>query len=141
MARRIDHDALMRYLDGEASPDERRRIEVHLESSTELQRELSLFRSMKEDFIELSFTPVRPGSSVWDSVSRKLARPVGWFFLLAGLLVWGTYGAYVFVVEPRGLLQKLAIGAIVIGILLLLASVIWERYRDWLTDPYKDVHR
>jgi hypothetical protein len=25
--------------------------------------------------------------------------------------------------------------------ILLLASVIWERYRDWLTDPYRDVYR
>ena len=32
-------------------------------------------------------------------------------------------------------------GAIVIGILLLFASVIWERYRVWLTDPYRDIQR
>ena len=27
------------------------------------------------------------------------------------------------------------------GILVLLASVIWERYREWLTDPYRDIQR
>jgi hypothetical protein len=37
--------------------------------------------------------------------------------------------------------EKLATGAVVIGILALLTSVIWERYREWLTDPYRDVHR
>ena len=24
---------------------------------------------------------------------------------------------------------------------MLFTSVIWERYRDWQTDPYKDVQR
>ena len=32
-------------------------------------------------------------------------------------------------------------GAIVIGIILLLASVILEQYRQWLIDPYRDVQR
>jgi hypothetical protein len=35
----------------------------------------------------------------------------------------------------------MATGAIAIGILTLLASVIWERIREWDSDPYKDVHR
>jgi hypothetical protein len=37
--------------------------------------------------------------------------------------------------------EKLATGAIAIGILLLLASVIWDRLREWETDPYRDVYR
>ena len=37
--------------------------------------------------------------------------------------------------------EKMAIGAVAIGVLMLLASVIWERLREWDTDPYKDVHR
>jgi hypothetical protein len=47
----------------------------------------------------------------------------------------------VFSTSPGDPWEKLATGAIVIGILTLLASVIWERYRDWGTDPYRDVHR
>ena len=34
-----------------------------------------------------------------------------------------------------------ATGAVAIGMLALLASVIWERYREWLTDPYRDIQR
>lgn len=141
VAHRTHHDELMRYLDGEAAPDERERIEVELDSSTELQRELALFRAMKEDFMELTFQPVRAGRSVWDQVNRKLARPVEWMLLLVGIGVWSAYGIYLYAAEPRDLWQKLATGAMVIGIVLLLSSVIWERYREWLTDPYRDVHR
>ena len=39
------------------------------------------------------------------------------------------------------LVEKLATGAVVIGVILLLASVIWEQYQSWLADPYRDVHR
>ena len=61
--------------------------------------------------------------------------------LVAGVAVWSAYGAYVFAVSPVDPWEKLAVGAIVIGILLLLTSVIWERYREWLSDPYRDVYR
>ena len=48
--------------------------------------------------------------------------------------------------SPHGYLpgvpwEKLATGAVAIGILILFASVIWERYQEWLRDPYRDVHR
>jgi len=52
-----------------------------------------------------------------------------------------SYGVYVFATSASDPWQKLATGAIAIGILILFASVIWERYQDWLRDPYRDVHR
>ena len=44
-------------------------------------------------------------------------------------------------VSPVAPWGKLAAGAAVIGLMLLFASVAAERYRDWLTDPYRNVHR
>ncbi|NIR34814.1 MAG: hypothetical protein GWN02_01710 [Gemmatimonadetes bacterium] len=52
-----------------------------------------------------------------------------------------TYGAYLFATSSASPWEKLATGAIAIGILMLLASVIWERLREWETDPYRDVYR
>lgn len=134
-------EQLMRYLDGELSPEERRRVEAAIGTSTELQRELAIFGSMKEGLAGLSFQPPPRGTGLWDRVHRRVSRPVGWILLIAGCAVWAGYGAYVFYTAPGDLLEKLSTGAVVIGILLLLASVIQEQYRDWLEDPYKDVHR
>ena len=39
------------------------------------------------------------------------------------------------------MLVKLTTGAVVIGILVLLAQVILDRYREYGTDPYRNVHR
>jgi hypothetical protein len=131
----------MRYLDGELPPGERALIEAEVERSTELRRELAVFQAMKNDLKELTFMPARGGSSVWDQVSRRLARPLGWGFLAAGIVVWSVYATYLFITSSADIIEKLATSAIGIGILLLLATVIWERYKESLTDPYRDVHR
>lgn len=141
MSKRISPDDLMRYLDGEMSPEERARVDVELSASTEMQRELALFRSLKAGIQELSFHPAMYRSSVWGQVNTRLSRPIGWILLLSGLVVWMTYSAWVFATSPVSAWQKLGTGAIVIGILVLLASVIWERLREWETDAYEDVLR
>ena len=131
----------MRYLDGEMPPEQRVRLDAELERSTELKRELAIFRAMRTDFQGLSFDPGTYHKSVWDQVNASVTRPIGWILITVGVIVWTAYGAYVFTTSPANPWEKLATGAIVIGILTLLASVIWDRYREWGTDPYKGVHR
>jgi hypothetical protein len=138
---RVNHEQLMRYLDGEVGPEERSRIEGSMEASTELRRELAVFKAMKDDLQTLKLTDGGHNGSVWDAVNRSLARPIGWILLVVGSLVWAAYGLYVYLTSPVFLLERMATSAIVIGILLLFASVIWERYREWLTDPYRDIQR
>ena len=137
----ISTDDLMRYLDGELSPDERERVDTQLESSTELQREMAIYKSLKSDIQDLHFHPATHRSSVWDQVNTRLNRPVGWVLVTTGIVVWMTYGAYIFATSTISPWEKLGTGAVAIGILMLLASVIWERVRDWETDPYKDIRR
>jgi len=138
---RVTHEELMRYLDGEVGPEERVRIERSVERSTEERRELAIYRAMKDDLQTLKLGAGGPDGSIWNAVNRKLARPLGWVLFLIGSLVWGVYGVYAYLTSQHLFWEKLATSAIVIGILLLFASVIWERYRVWLTDPYRDVQR
>ncbi|MEJ2203335.1 MAG: zf-HC2 domain-containing protein [Gemmatimonadota bacterium] len=141
MQDRINHDDLMRFIDGELSPDEHARVEAAVSGSSELSREVALYRGIKSGFQDLSFHPGTYHHSVWDHVNQQLTRPLGWILFVTGAAVWSAYGAYVFAVSAVDPWEKLAVGAIVIGILLLLTSVIWERYREWLSDPYRDVYR
>jgi hypothetical protein len=137
----VTREELMRYLDGEVGPDERARIERSVEESTELRRDLAVYRAMKEDLQALRLAEAGGHGSIWEAVSRSLSRPLGWVLLVVGSLVWAAYGIYTFLTSPSFLWQKLATGAVVIGVLLLFASVILDRYRAWLTDPYKDIQR
>ena len=141
MAQPVTNEDLMRYLDGELSPPDRARVDAAVATSTEISRELELFRSVKEDVQSLQFAPAAMRASTWDQVNRRLARPVGWVFLLVGIMVWAAFGVYQYTVAPVDLWQKLATGGIVIGILILLSSVIWERMREWETDPYRHIER
>jgi len=141
VSKRVTHEELMRYLDGEVGAEERSRIEASLESSTEIRRELAVYRAMKDDLRTLKLNDGGPNGSVWNAVNRHLARPFGWVLFVVGALVWAAYGVYAYVTSSAFLFQKLATGAVGIGILVLLASVIWERYRTWLTDPYRDIQR
>lgn len=130
----------MRYLDGEVGPEERNRIERSVESSTELRRELAVYRAMKDDLQTLKLNGSSNGS-IWNAVNRNLTRPLGWILLIVGSLVWAAYGVYLYLNSEAFLWEKLATSGVGIGILLLLASVIWERYRVWLSDPYRDIQR
>lgn len=138
----VSRETLMRYLDGELPPEERREVARALEASTELQRELAIFRSMHEDLAGLRLKGGgRQSRSVWGAVNRRLTRPMGWIFFNLGVLAWLVFVVYTYFTSPAPSWEKLATGAVVIGILLLFTSVIHDRYREWLTDPYRDVER
>jgi anti-sigma factor RsiW len=137
----ISRETMMRYLDGELAPEERREFEVRLEASTELQRELALYRTLHEDLSGIRIRGNGPNRSVWTSVHRRLTRPVGWILIVLGVLAWLSHAGYVFMTAPTPTWEKLATSAVVIGVLLLFASVIHERWQELATDPYRYVER
>lgn len=137
----VTPDELMRYLDGEMSPEERRRVDAELDRSTELQREVAVYQNMKHEMQDLHFHPGSHQSSVWDRVNTHVNRPIGWGLVVIGVVIWMVYGSWVFATSPGSVWEKLGTGGVAIGVLMLLTSVIWERYRDFPSDPYKDVQR
>ena len=74
MENRISHEDLMRFLDGELPPEEHARVETEITASTELSRELAIFKSIKGGFQDLSFHPGSYHHSVWDAVNNNLTR-------------------------------------------------------------------
>lgn len=140
MTEQVSHESLMRYLDGEATPAERARIEAAVADSSELQRELAIFRSMKGDLQAMTFG-LANDQSVWGAVHRRITRPLGWLLLAGGFLTWILYGSYLYLVSAIDVWEKLATSAIGVGILLIFGTVIYERRKEWLTDPYRNVYR
>lgn len=136
----VTNEELMAFLDGELDPPERNRIQTELARSTELQRELSIYRALRNDFRDLSFA-VHRTDSVWDAVDRRLTRPIGWVLFVGGAVLWMGYGAWVFGTSAANPWEKLGVAALAAGFLILLASTIFERMREWRTDPYKDIER
>lgn len=135
------NEDLMRYLDGELPADEAVKFDRVLAGSTELQRELALYRALKQNLQGISFSPALTSGSIWDRVSVRLARPFGWLFMVAGASLWAIYGGYIYLQSSINAWEKLATSAVISGILILFATIVWERYRAWQVDPYKGVHR
>lgn len=140
MRQTVSNEDLMRFLDGELPADEVARVQEALQRSTELQRELRIFEALRRDVEGLTYDPP-PHRSVWDGVQRRLTRPVGWILFVSGAILWVLYGAWVFATSAVNPVEKLAVGALAIGFLILLGNTVSERVQESRTDPYRDIQR
>ena len=95
---------------------------------------------MKSDLQAMPFG-LANDHSVWGAVRRRITRPLGWVLLSAGFLAWILYGSYLYLASAIDPWEKLTTSAIGLGILFLFGTVIYERRKEWLTDPYRDVSR
>lgn len=134
MRHEIDHTELMRYIDGELTTQESARVEAHLATCTECSREVAVFSAMRSDLRGLDFDAAA-NDSIWGVVSRRVVQPLGWIFLIGGVLIWVVYAIYAFLTAEGAFWEKLVTGSIWIGFLLLLLMVGMERYQDRKTDP------
>jgi len=66
-------------------------------------------------------------------------KNLGIVSLIGGWLVLAVYGAFIGVLESQSLLVSISLSVVWIGILILLISAIWQRYKESKNDPYKDV--
>ena len=79
---------------------------------------------------------------MWDQVNAKVTKRAGWILLIVGWIILTAFGAYAFFTDFEvDNWEKWGAGLLWAGILALLASVIWERYKESGNDPYKDVQR
>ncbi len=133
---------LARYVDDELQGADLVRFESHLADCTECQREVAVFRSLKGELQKMGLKkPDVPGGSVWDGVNKRVARPAGWIFLVIGVVIYLAYAVYTFITSEANLFEQLATGFVVVGFVVLLASVGYERIRSYRTDPYKGVEK
>lgn len=66
-------------------------------------------------------------------------RNLGVIALLGGWIVLTVWGILKGVLESRELVFSISIIVVWIGVLILLVSAIWQRYKESRNDPYKDV--
>lgn len=136
----VSHEDLMRFLDDELPPDRRSSVAAHIEECTECKREITVFRAMKGELSHM--LTVEPGTpSVWNRVNRRIMLPTAWGLLVAGAVALTVWGTWTWAMSPDNFWHKLMIGAVVVGLVLLLLSAIGDRLRDLRTDPYREIQR
>lgn len=136
----VAHEDLMRFLDDELPPDRRDAVAAHIEQCTECNRDLHVFRSLKDDLNAIAMRN-QPGPSLWAAINHRLTRPLGWVLFVTGAVVMAGWAIWSYATSPELFWRKLAMGSLVIGAALLLLSTIVDRVRELPSDPYRRIQR
>lgn len=134
----------MRLLDGEMSEAEKQEYEAHVRDCEECARELASMGRVIELTEELRLrTPDDEfWEGYWESVYRRSERSVGFFFVIAGVLLVLSYGIFKAVTSPRLLTYEgISVTVILLGLVVIFVSVARERFHESKNDPYKGVRR
>ena len=139
-----DHvgELLSGYIDGELTQQDRQRVQVHCEQCRTCRDELAQIRSMRERVNSSRLSEV--GEDRWretmEDTTVKATRGIGWLIFIGGiLLAVGLFVVEMFNSASMSTTEKIIIGGIYGGLLLLFISVLRQRLIERKTDRYKDV--
>ncbi|MCB1184069.1 zf-HC2 domain-containing protein [bacterium] len=143
---------LSAYVDGELDAADLARVEAHLarpdSESGEARREIERLRRLKAltGAMRLKEPPPEEWEAFWENVYNRAERSVGWILLMVGVVVVGAWAALQVVLalthaENLPLYVKGGIFVGAAGLLVLLVSVVRERWYARQRTRYKDVIR
>ena len=139
-----DHVAelLSGFIDGELTQQDRQRVQIHCEQCATCRDELAQIRSVRSRVgsSRLSETGEDRWRETMEDTTVKATRGIGWLILIGGILL----AVGIFVIEVIGsttmsITEKLIVGGVYGGLLLLFISVLRQRLIERKTDKYKDV--
>jgi len=84
---------------------------------------------------------IEPREDEEEGLRAGLLRPIGWGMFGVGAGIWIAVAIWTWMTSPAALLQRAATAGVLIGLLLLVASVTREQVSRWFRDPYRRVKR
>ncbi len=139
---------LAAYLDGELPPETKKQVERHLAGCAECSAELEEMRRIRNllSQIEPPKLPDIYWKTYWSGIYNRIERAVGWILLSVGTIILMAYGLYMafekFFTDPSiSIVQKIGVGALGLGIIVLLVSIIRERIFAAKHERYSQVER
>jgi predicted anti-sigma-YlaC factor YlaD len=131
------------YLDGELPPEDRARLEEHLEGCRQCARELAQLGRLKEELAMMEFQEPTDAEleRYWRSIYNRLERGIAWVLLSVGAIILLCYGGFKLVEEivrdpELAVLLKVGVVALVFGIVVLFVSLLRERLAVSKLDKY-----
>jgi len=144
---RMNH-LLMGAVDGELTLQEQLEFEQLLKQHPDLNQQWQKFRNLKEVTQTMKFKS--PPAEVWDkywlNIYNRIERSIAWILVSIGaiiLIVYGLYHAIESLIADTQLqgIIKIAVLAVLAGLVILLVSVLREKLIIRKSDPYKEVQR
>ena len=141
-------DLMMGYLDEELSAEQIRQFEEHLAACKQCSSQLQEFRQLKAitDQMTLIEPEDRLWQQYWDGIYNRAERSIGWIIFSVAAILLIIYGGFKaiedLITDPTvGLLLKIAMLALLLGLAILFVSVLRERIFFWSKDRYRNVRR
>jgi len=141
-------DLMMGYLDNELSDEQKRQFEEHLAGCSECKDELAEFRKLKSitDEVTLVEPEDRLWQDYWSGIYNRIERSVGWIVFSVAAILLTIYGGFKLIEElikdeAIGMLLKIGLLVLIVGLAILFVSVLRERLYFWQRDRYKNVRR
>ncbi len=139
---------MMAALDGELEDGERAQLEEALERDPDLRAELERMREVRQVTREMTWRepPPEVWQEYWGSVYARLERATGWVLVSLGTLVLAGWGLWRLLREiwseaALPMWVKLALFSLLLGLVVLLVSVVREKWVLGRRDPYRGVER
>jgi len=126
---------MMKVVDGVATADEETALREAIGDDSKWEQELRAYRRIKEvtDKMQLKDLPDSYWQGYWASVYRRTERGIGWVLLSLGAIILLASVGYVvlgnFFVSPDvPLIVKIGVSAAGLGLIVLLVSILRERF-------------
>ncbi len=139
---------MMAALDGEIGPDQRKELDRLLADHPDLREVWEKMGRVKEVTNSMSYRepPEEIWKEYWVSVYNRCERGVGWLIMTLSAVVLLTWSAWqgiaaLFADSDMPLFLKLAVLGVAVGAIILLVSVIREKWFVGRKDPYREVIR
>jgi len=136
-------ELLSGFIDGELTQQDRQRVRLHCEICKVCNSNLEQLRSLRQAIGQAQLSDL--DQDIWretmEDTTVKATLGLGWLLLIGGLLIGVGLGVYEIVTSPSSmtLVEKLIVGGIYGGMLLIFISVLRQRLIARKTDRYKDV--
>lgn len=131
-------------VDDELQTDEKVQVNDHLQKCSHCRRELEDMRKTAGILDSVPELEIHEHEldEMWKSPYGRFTRFSGVVLVLVGYAVLIFYGLYEFLISDKeGVVPRMALAAIVVGFLVLLGRLVFERLRTYGNDPYKGVKR
>lgn len=131
-------------LDNELTAGESAELNTHLIRCASCRADYEELRQTELKLEALSFVEItdEAARSLWRLPYARLLSIASLLLVIGGYAALLLYGFFNFLTDSNeDLFGKVTIGAIVIGFLVLLGSLIVERISTYRVDPYKEIER
>ncbi len=125
------------FVDDELTQGDRQRVEIHLEDCEKCRKQESQLSDLRRTVGRMPLAELT--RKEWDKIMNDLpvrtSRGLGWLLYGGGLVVLSAYAAFSFWTDDTvPALTRVAVAALVIGLLCLFYSVTRQRLIERKTD-------